>query len=159
MILRPTLGVLMLLAVGLASAVSAGDGPIVRYSTQDRFESVRESVELAITGRGMVISGVSRVGEMLERTGKDLGATRQIYRQAEIVEFCSAVVSRRMMEADPHNIVSCPFSIAIYVLPEEPDTVYLAYRRPVSAAPDKSGEALRAVEELLDGIIQEALAF
>ncbi|MFA7094985.1 MAG: DUF302 domain-containing protein [Gammaproteobacteria bacterium] len=159
MILRLTMGILMMLALGLAPVVSAGDGPIVRYSTQDRFESVRESVELAITGRGMVISSVSHVGEMLERTGKDLGATRQVYRQAEIVEFCSAAVSRRMMEADPHNIVSCPFSIAIYVLSEEPDTVYLAYRRPVSATPGKSEEALRAVEELLDGIVQDALAF
>lgn len=156
--LRSTAGILALLLSCLAvPAVLAGDDPVVRYSTRGDFNSVRENLELAITERGMVISGVSHVGEMLERTGKDLGAERQIYRKAEIVEFCSAVLSRRMMEADPHNIVSCPFSIAVYVLPQEPDTVYLAYRRPVSSASEKSKEAAQAVEDLLKSIIQGAL--
>lgn len=156
--LRSTVGILALLLAWIAApAVLAGDDPVVRYSTRDDFNSVRENLELAITERGMVISGVSHVGEMLERTGKDLGAARQIYRKAEILEFCSAALSRRMMEADPHNIVSCPFSIAVYVLPQEPDTVHLAYRRPVSSASEKSKEAAQAVEDLLKSIIQDAL--
>lgn len=157
MMLRPGAGILALLLWCIGPAVLAGEEPMVRYSTRGDFNSVRENLELAITERGMVISGVSHVGEMLERTGKDLGAGGPLYRHAEIVEFCSAVLSRRMMEADPHNIVSCPFGIAIYVLPEEPDMVYVAYRRPVSSASEKSKEAAQAVEELIKGIVKDSL--
>jgi uncharacterized protein (DUF302 family) len=145
----------LLLAISPA-AWSAAEDPVVRHALAGEFKEVRDAVEMALTGRGLVVSGVSYVGEMLERTGKDLGAARQIYLDAEVIEFCSAVISRNMMEADPHTVVFCPYQIALYVLPEEPDTVYLAYRRPGPGTTEASRRALAEVEALLEGIIEDA---
>jgi len=105
----------------------------------------------------MKINNVSHIGNMLARTGKDIGATRQIFEQAEALEFCSAVVSRRMMEADPHNIVFCPYIIYVYTLPGEKNRVYVAYRRPPAVGSTESRAALQAVEKLLQDIIADAI--
>jgi len=124
---------------------------------QGSFDEAKEAVEMAITARGFVINNVSHVGEMLERTGKDLGGARQIFLKAEALEFCSATVSRKMMEADPDNIVFCPYIISIYVLPEKPNEVRLAYRKTQIVGSAASRKALQAVNQLLDEIIAEAL--
>jgi uncharacterized protein (DUF302 family) len=113
-----------------------------------RFEDVRDAVVFAIEGKGLVINYTARIGTMLERTGKDLGAASRIYDQAESFEFCSARVSRQMMEADPANIVNCPFVVSIYTLPGKPGTVFLAYRKPIAG--------LKAVETLLRELVAEA---
>ncbi len=128
-----------------------------RYAVREPFEDVREMLELAITERGLVINNVLRIGEMLERTRKVVGSKRQIYLKAEALAFCSASLSRKMMEADPHNIVFCPYLIFIYVMPEQPDTVYLAYRRPLGNLDAASSAVLAEVEALLDGIIRDLL--
>lgn len=86
----------------------------------------------AITGRGLVIDHNSHVGKMLDRTGKDLGATKKVFGddQGQTFSFCRSVISRKTMEADPHNILFCPYTIALYSTLAEPKKVYLAYRRP-----------------------------
>jgi uncharacterized protein (DUF302 family) len=149
--------VLYVVAMGLPAVADAGEESIVRYSTEGTFEEVRSNVEMAIVDRGMVVSGVSEIAEMLNRTGQDLGATRQVYLHAEVVEFCSAVLSRDMMEADPHTIVFCPYSVAIYVLPDEPETVYLAYRRLGPADSDESRQTLEEVDALLKGVVEDSM--
>jgi hypothetical protein len=111
----------------------------------------------AITGRGFVVDHNSHISAMLDRTGKDLGATKTVYGKAESLQFCSATVSRRMMEADPANIVFCPYIIVLYTLPQDPKTVYVGYRRPLPVGTGASMASLKAVEELLDGIVKEAL--
>jgi uncharacterized protein YabN with tetrapyrrole methylase and pyrophosphatase domain len=68
---------------------------------------------------------------MLDRTGKDVGSAKRVYDKAETFEFCSASISRKMMEAAASNIVNCPYSIAVYAVPGEPGRVHLAYRRPL----------------------------
>ena len=35
------------------------------------------------------------------------------------------------MEADPHNILHCPYAIAVYTLPKQPGRVYVSYRKPL----------------------------
>jgi len=127
------------------------------YETDGSFDDVRAFTELAITGRGMVINNVSHIGNMLKRTGKDIGADKQVYAKAEALEFCSATVSRHMMEADPRNIVFCPYIIAIYTLPNKPGKVFVAYRRPPALGTPASRKALSDVEQLLDGIVKEAI--
>ena len=124
---------------------------------QGSFADVREAVEMAITGRGFVINNVSHVGEMLERTGKDLGGGKQVFLNAESLEFCSATVSRKMMEADPDNIVFCPYIISIYVLPQKPNEVRVAYRKTQMVGTPASRKSLKAVNELLGEIIKEAV--
>ena len=147
----------ILLFTGLThNALATGDYMVVLTKTGS-FEDVRDSVEMAITDRGMVVNNISHVGEMLQRTGKDLGESTQIFLKAEVLEFCSAVVSRKMMEADPENIVFCPYAISIYVVPEMPGEVKVAYRKPQIVGSPASQKSLKAVEDLLSGIVKDAL--
>ena len=82
-----------------------GSAEVVVRSTKGEFKEVKERVLHAIEGRGLVLNYTARIGAMLERTGKDIGAPRQVYAEAEMLEFCSAKISRDTMEADPRNIV------------------------------------------------------
>lgn len=140
------------------SAPTLADGAHMSVSIkQGSFADVRDAVEMAITGRGFVINNVSHVGEMLERTGKDLGGGKQVFLSAESLEFCSATVSRKMMEADPDNIVFCPYIISIYVLPQKPNEVRVAYRKTQMVGTPASRKSLKAVNDLLSEIIKEAV--
>lgn len=154
--LRNTLAAVLLFAGLVHGALAAGDY-MALFTKAGSFEDVREAVEMAITDRGLVVNNVSHVGDMLERTGKELAATRLIYLKAEVLEFCSAVVSRNMMEPDPDNIVFCPYVIAVYVVPEKPNEVRVAYRKPQIVGSPASQKALKAADELLSGIVKEAL--
>ena len=121
----------------------------VRQKLSMSFEDTQELITLAIENRGLVVNYTSHIAEMLARTGADIGAGKQIFAQGEIIEFCSAQLSRQMMEAVPHNVVLCPFSISIYTLPGDKDGTWVAYRKPM-------GEAARIVEPLLKEIVAEA---
>ncbi len=139
---------------GSASAAVPG---VVLQSVKGDFDDVRERVVMAIESRGLVLNYTAHIGNMLERTGKDIGRGRQIYGAAEVLEFCSAAVSRRTMEADPRNIVFCPYAIAVYTLPDDPAKVYVSYRRPLAVGSGHSMKALRDVGKLLDDIVRDAL--
>ncbi|MBI3045565.1 MAG: DUF302 domain-containing protein [Betaproteobacteria bacterium] len=143
--------------VALGNAASAASADAVVRSTKGEFKDVKERVLHAIENRGFVLNYTARIGAMLERTGKDIGARRQVYAEAELLEFCSARASRDTMEADPRNIVFCPYAIAIYTLPKDKARVYLAYRRPAAFGSEQSVKSLRAVEKLLADIVGEAL--
>ena len=147
--------VLASLAVSQA-AIAEGDHMAV-FKTKGTFADVKEAVVQAITGRGFVINNISHVGNMLERTGKDLGAGKKVFLDAEALEFCSATVSRHMMESDPDNIVFCPYIISIYVVPSKPDEVRVAYRKTQMVGSKESQAALKAVNDLLTEIITEAV--
>lgn len=144
----------MLLAAFAATAATPG---VQLRSTKGSFADVKDRVVLALENRGLVLNYTAKVGDMLERTGRDLGRNRRIYGNAEVLEFCSAALSRDTMEADPGNIVFCPYAIAVYTLPQAPGTVYLSYRVPVAQGSGQSTRALRAVEKLLADVVGEAL--
>lgn len=144
-------------ACATAPAGSAGPDHLRLYTTTRDFDTVKEDVEIAITNRGLVIDHTSHIGAMLERTGKDLGTTKPVYGNAGSMQFCSATVSRRTMEADPTNIVFCPYIIVYYTLHHDPRTVYVGYRRPLPAGSEASRASIREIENLLDGIVKEAL--
>jgi len=138
-----------LLGFSIALCAAADEGAKV-VTAKGKFADVRDDLVVAIEQRGFVVNFVAHVGDMLERTGRDLGKTKKIYEHAEVVEFCSATASRAMMEADPQNLVFCPYTIAIYTLPGKPGVVYLAHRQyPQSAA-------LIPVDKLISGIIADA---
>ncbi len=132
-------------------------GHMVQYSKDGKFEDVRDDLKLAIQNRGLVIDHTSHIHNMLERTGKDLGLTTKVFKDADAYSFCSATVSRATMEADPHNIVFCPYAISVYVTEKEPAKVYVAFRRPQQVGSDASKASLKAVHDLLDGIAREAV--
>jgi len=155
-----TFSALTLLVPGTLLAGAADTAPVVRYAVEGKYENVRDDLINAITGRGLVIDHNSHVAKMLDRTGKDVGSTKRIYGddQGQTFSFCSAVVSRKTMEADPHNILFCPYTIALYTTVAEPKKVYLAYRRPQRTDDSAASKAaLKEVEMLLDGIAREAL--
>ena len=76
-------------------------------------------LESAIIGEGLVVEFTSHVGEMLERTGADLGAGPSPVGDAQILLFCSATVSRAAMEADPTNVANCPYAVFAAVIDGE----------------------------------------
>lgn len=142
----------LLLAAALAGALAAGGARaegVTTYVVEGAFEDVAFAVENAIIGRGLVVDHTSHVGEMLNRTAEDVGAETNVYVQADVYLFCSAVLSRRMMDADPDNIAHCPYSIFLYELMERPGAVHVGYRQM------PSGE-MQEVEALLDQIAREA---
>ena len=146
------LSLLFLFVAG--SSYADRDAYMKLYTIEGSFQNVRDDLQMAIIGRGIKINSVSRIGEMLQRTGKDLGASKEIFAHAEAFEFCSATVSRQAMEADPHNIVFCPYVIAVYSLPGETDKTYISFRRPLAAGGEQP-RALQEIERLMAGIVAE----
>lgn len=139
-------------------AHGSGTSEIAIQSTPGAFADVKERLIFAIENRGLVVSYTAHVGAMLDRTGGEIGSSRSIYADAEVVEFCSATLSRATMEADPHNIAFCPYSIAIYTLAGERQDVYVAFRMlAAGSGSEASRRALLKVEQLLADIVREAL--
>jgi len=134
----------------------AADSYNVLFKAQGEFKLVRDTLQSAIEGKGLVINHSNLIAEMLARTGKDLGATKQVYGHGEQFEFCGAALSRAMMEADPHAIVMCPYIISVYTLPGDA-TVYLSYRKPPVSSNPALKKALDEIEALLVEMIQDAL--
>ncbi|HEX7972061.1 MAG TPA: DUF302 domain-containing protein [Thiobacillus sp.] len=134
----------------------AAENYVVLFRTQGTYQDVRDSLESAIEGKGLKINHTNKIAEMLERTGKDVGATRQVYVNGEQFEFCSATISRRMMEADPHAMVMCPYIVSVYTIPGDKN-VYIAYRKPAASRNPALKKALAEVEKLLTEIIRNAM--
>lgn len=131
-----------------APPVSAQD--IVTYSSDQSFADVAFGLENAILNEGLVIDSVSHVGDMLERTRGDVGSDQRLYDQADTYSFCSASVSREVMEADPMNIAFCPYDIFIVDPVGDEGDVMIGYR----AFPE--GEMQR-VQALLDRLTRAAI--
>lgn len=139
---------LILSLVTLATPAAAD--PAITRVVEDSFDNVAFALESAIVGRGLVIDHLSHVGEMLERTKEDVGSTVTVFTQADVFSFCSAAVSRQVMEADPANIQYCPYGIFLYETPDAPGTVTVGYR-------DYPEGEMQAVEDMLADIVAEAL--
>lgn len=144
-----------LLAFASSLAFPAENYTVV-FKAQGKYEDVRDLVQASIESKGLKINSMNHIADMLERTGKDLGASKKVYEGGEQFEFCSARISRDMMEADPHAIVMCPYIISVYTVPGDKN-VYVAYRKPAQVKNPKLKKALGDVEKLLTEIIQEAI--
>jgi hypothetical protein len=148
----------LLLLVAMAvvpPALPDSEGPVVLVKASDGFDDVKENIVNAITNRGLLTSGELHVSEMLNRTGPDLGFEPPVYVKAESVEFCSALMSHKMTQVDPVNLVICPFTIAVFIKTNEPEQVYVAFRRQSLAGPAEAVES--EVNQLLQEIVSEAL--
>ena len=137
-----------ILLAGLAHAALAND--TVTYEVTDQsYDDVMFGLENAILDFGLVISKHNHVGDMLERTKADLGATETIYAYADVFGFCSAPLSLAAMLEDPMNIRFCPDNIYMYQISEE---------SPVIIGYDVYPEgALQDVQALLDDITRSAI--
>ena len=124
---------------------------VVTYDYDGNFEDAELALTTAIEAQGLKVDHVSNVGDMLARTAESVGASELTYHNARIFQFCSATLSREMMEINPNNLGFCPYQIFVYQLSDAQNAV-IGYR----SFPD--GE-MKKVEELIEAIIQEALAF
>ena len=150
-----------LLFIAISSGVVMAGGeppsklsPVSIYSSEETFEDVIENIKMAIIDRGMLVSGTLHVSDMLNRTGPDLGYS-PVFVKAESVEFCSALISHKMSQAAPENIVICPFTIAVYVTEADPEKVKVAYRLPLLSG--DAGAATDAIIEMLEGIVEDSI--
>lgn len=144
----------------LAAAQSAGplqpvDDRIALYRAEMSYEDALFGLEQAVIGAGLLIDNRSHVGEMLARTAADVGSSTTLFENAEILMFCSASLSRKMMEVDLTYIARCPYAVYVFVHPGEPDAAYFGYRR-VSAPDTPEDSPLKEIDALLDGIVKEA---
>lgn len=121
----------------------------ITYSYDGSFEDAAFAVETAIVNRGFVVDHVSHVGEMLARTAEDVGSDVEIFETADVYLFCSATLSRQVMEADPSNVVHCPYNIFVYA---REGAVTVGHR-------DYPEGPMDAVEDMLREIVEEAVAF
>lgn len=131
-------------------ALSAGTG-FAQDSTSVVFEGAVEdavfAIESAIVNHGLVIDYTSHVGEMMARTGADLDlGPSPVGPDAQVFLFCSATVSREVMEADPMNIANCPYGVFLAEIDGETMIGRRIYSEP-SMAP---------VNALLEEIVAEA---
>ncbi|WP_296424734.1 DUF302 domain-containing protein [Yoonia sp.] len=136
---------LTLAAFMIAGTAAAQDAVTVPFDGS--FDDATFAVENAIIGRGLVIDYVSHVGEMLNRTGADVGSDVTLFEAADVFLFCSAQVSRAVMEADPMNIAHCPYGIFVA---EREGVVQIGHR----IYPDGP---MQQVQTLLDDIVQDAI--
>lgn len=136
-------------ALAITASTALADG-MITYDTDQSFDDVVFGVENAIIDAGLVVDSVSHTGEMLERTKAEVGSDVTIFAQADIFSFCSATLSREVMEANPMNVVFCPYDIFVIVQPDSPDTTTIGFR----SYPE--GE-MKKVEALLDSIAREAI--
>lgn len=142
----------LVLAAGLAVAATAAaaDG-VISYTTDESFDDVVFGLENAITDQGLVVDGMSHVGEMLERTKADVGSDVTVFLRADVYSFCSAKLSRKVMEVNPMNIRFCPYDIFVAQLPDNPDQTVIGYRE------FPEGE-MQEVQALLDAIVRSAIS-
>jgi len=122
------------------------------FSTESSFTDAKEDLLAAITAEGLVVSYISHAKTMLENTAEIAGVTTPVYDDAEILLFCKADLSHALVDSNPHNIVLCPYAIAIYVLHNEPGKVYLSFKEP-----DASLEEVKPIKALLVSIIAEVI--
>lgn len=144
---------LFLTTLGLVQPAQCAGGPYAVYRSSAQFLDVMRALQMAIEERGLYVNTIMHMGDMLARTGKDLGMDRPLFLQAETVQFCSALLSRRMTEENPARIVNCPYLISVYVLPTEPDVTYIAHRR---LDQDDPGPVMDEVEAMLEGLAKAA---
>lgn len=133
----------------LAGSLASAQG-VVSYDTEQSFDDVVFGLENAILGQGLVVDSVHSVGDMLERTRADVGSDVSIFRHAQVFSFCSAMLSRKMMEADPLNLAYCPYDIFVMVRSDRPEVTTIGFQ----SYPEGP---MKEIQEMLDHIARTAL--
>jgi len=147
----------LLVMAGSASPTAAEDNNGLQiYTVEETFDDAAFYVENAIVDRGYKIDYRGHVGAMMERTAKDFDDAQPIYKSADFFTFCSARLSRAMIEADPANVGFCPYVIFVYELADEPGKSHVGFRPLPLVGSEASQSALNEINELLNAIAEEA---
>ena len=153
----------MIRSLALLLAVASIAAPITEAAAADAvtftrkgasYADVRADLADAIVKEGLKIDYVGNIGAMLQRTGADVGSNQPIYKNAEFLTFCSATLSRAMMEADPTNMAQCPYVVFVYERAATINEVVIGYRK--LAVTGRGAKALEEINALLDRIARNA---
>ncbi len=131
----------------MASPLAAQN--IMSVSVPETVDDMEFAVESAILDMGLTIDFVSYTGDMLSRTMADVGSDVEIFSGATLYNFCSARISRQVLEADPTNVAYCPYTIFVYSLPDNPDETIIGHQI-------YPGDSMAPANALLDEIIANA---
>lgn len=132
----------------LALATPVGAQQIVTVPFDGTPDDADFTVVAAIEGEGLVIDYTAQVGAMLARTGADLGTgASPVGGAARSYQFCSATVSRDVMQANPLNVAHCPYSIFVAEIDGETVVGYRSF----------SDASMAPVNDLLARILAAAL--
>ena len=151
------------LAAGIALAASTAFAPaaiageidnIAFYETtvEGDFADILVFLEEAVLDEGLVIDYKGKVGDMLARTGPDVGHASP-YSNAEYMVFCSAKLTHGIVAASPENLAICPYSVYAYELVDAPGNIHVGYRKPVADTKPASTYALGEIDKLLRRIV------
>lgn len=142
-----------LLTATFAAPASAADA--VTYTRKGAsYEDVRADLEGAIIKEGLKIDYTGNIAAMLQRTGADVGSNQPVYQNAEFFTFCSAKLSRAMMEADPSNMAQCPYVVFMYQRAATVKEVTVGYRK--VAVGGRGAKTLEEINTLLDRVAKAA---
>jgi len=133
---------------------AAASSSIFILVVEEDFDNVSVDVESAIANRGFVIDFHSNIGEMLDRTAKDVGSMSAVYKRAETWQFCSSILSRKMVEVNPVNIAYCPYIVFAYETTDNPGMVVVGYKKHGSED-NASNAILNEIDEHLESIVNE----
>ena len=145
------------LALSLSSLpVWAKHDGIKSYEFEASYEDAVYDLTDALINKGLVIDHRAKVVKMLNRTAKDVGATKTVYKNGEVIEFCSATLSRAAMEADPLNMAFCPYTMFVYETTANPGKITVGYQVLDNATNAASQKVLDTVNKLMDDMVREA---
>jgi uncharacterized protein (DUF302 family) len=141
---------------GFSATMALAADPLKTVTVKGTFDDVRTDLQNAIVNQGLRIDYNGKIGDMLKRTGADVGSTKEIYTNAEYFTFCSSKLSRAMMEVDAINVGMCPYSMFAFEVAGQPGVVTIGYRAAAARGDDASQKALATINALLDTILKEA---
>jgi len=119
------------------------------------FKNVRNNILDSIEEKALNVANIYHASKMLNRTKGVFNFGKNIYKDAEIIEFCSAKISHEMAGANHLNILLCPFKIAIYTLNSDPGNTYVVYSVP-DPIDQKSKKSIEKVTTLIRSIVENA---
>lgn len=119
-------------------------------TVNESLDDMEFALENAILDMGLTIDFISHSGDMLERTRADVGSDIVLFTGATIYNFCSAKVSRQVIEADLGNFMYCPYAIFAYTTPDNPEQTVIGHQI-------YPGDSMQPANELLDQIIANAV--
>jgi uncharacterized protein (DUF302 family) len=143
---------LVVMLAGLATAPAFASDSVMYTRKGATYEDVRTDLESAIINEGLKIDYTGNIAGMLQRTGPDVGSNQPVYQNAEFFTFCSAKLSRAMMEADPANMAQCPYVVFMYQRAATVKEVTVGYRK--VAETGRGAKTLEEINKLLDRVVK-----
>lgn len=140
--------------VALPAAIAEEIDNIAFYETtvEADFADIVVFLEEAVLAEGLVVDYTGHIGDMLARTGPDVGHASP-YANAQYMVFCSAKLTHGIVAASPENMAICPYSVYAYELTEAPGDIHVGYRKPIADTKPASTYALGEIDKLLRRIV------